>query len=83
MERQQVTCPETTNLELIDYERTPLGVVITGCSRFLPRCALGCSRGCATCMDHRGGRSDRSAREGRDTIPLQSGSARRLLSSGT
>ena len=82
MARQQIACPETANVELIDYERTPLGVVITGCSRFLPRCALVCSRGCAACMDHRGGRSDRFARAGRDTIPLLSGSARRLLPSG-
>jgi hypothetical protein len=83
MERQRITCPETTNLELLDYERTPLGVVIEGCSRFLPRCGLECSRECAARIDHRGGRSDHSARAGRDTIPFQSGAARRLLPSGT
>ncbi|HSK04248.1 MAG TPA: hypothetical protein VK932_23505 [Kofleriaceae bacterium] len=53
MERKRITCPETSHLELIDYERTPLGVVIDGCSRFLPRCAVGCSRLCATMMDRR------------------------------
>jgi hypothetical protein len=56
MERKRITCPETTHFELIDFERTPLGVLIAGCSRFLPRCAVGCSRECAARMDRHGGR---------------------------
>jgi hypothetical protein len=56
MERKRITCPETAHLELIDVEQTPLGALITGCSRFLPRCAIGCSRQCAVQLDHRGRR---------------------------
>lgn len=63
MERKRITCPETFHLELIDYERTPLGVVIDGCSRFLPRCAVGCSRLCAAMMDRREYRTDPESRE--------------------
>jgi hypothetical protein len=63
MERKRITCPETAHLELIDYERTPLGVVISGCSRFLPRCAVGCSRLCAAMMDRRACRTDPDDRE--------------------
>ena len=53
MERKRITCPETAHLELIDYEPTPLGALIVGCSRFLPRCAVTCSRECAVRLDHR------------------------------
>jgi hypothetical protein len=56
MERKRITCPETTHLELIDIDRTPFGALIAGCSRFLPRCAMGCSRECAVHLDHRGRR---------------------------
>jgi len=34
-----ITCPETAHLEMIDYEDTPFGMVIAGCSRFRPACA--------------------------------------------
>ena len=53
MERKLITCPETAHLEEIDYERTPLGLVIVGCSRFQPRCALECGCECARRMDRR------------------------------
>jgi hypothetical protein len=64
MERKRITCPETSHLELIDYEQTPLGIVIAGCSRFLPRCSLACSRECAACLDRRSRRGDRASIEG-------------------
>jgi hypothetical protein len=51
MERKRITCPETSHVELIDLERTPLGILIAGCSRFLPRCQMTCTRRCAAFMD--------------------------------
>jgi hypothetical protein len=71
MERRRITCPETARFELIDYERTPLGAVIAGCSRFLPRCALTCTRECAAQMDHRCRRDDRPDLEGEDSPTLE------------
>jgi menaquinone-dependent protoporphyrinogen IX oxidase len=53
MERKRITCPETGHLEQIDLERTPLGLLIAGCSRFRRPCTLGCSRECAKRMDRR------------------------------
>lgn len=53
MERKRIMCPETAHLELVDCEPTPLGALITGCSRFLPRSAVECSGECAARMDHR------------------------------
>ena len=48
-----VTCPDTAHLELIDYEDTPFGMVITACSRFRPSCAVRCPRTCAARLDRR------------------------------
>jgi hypothetical protein len=70
MERKRITCPETSHLELIDYERTPLGSLIAGCSRFLPRCAVACSRECAACMDRLARRTGRGDREGEVTCEV-------------
>ena len=42
MERKLITCPISAHLEEIEYERTPLGIVIDQCSRFVPRCAIVC-----------------------------------------
>jgi menaquinone-dependent protoporphyrinogen IX oxidase len=53
MEHKRVTCPETGHLEEIDLDRTSVGLVIEGCSRFHPRCDLGCTRECAKRMDRR------------------------------
>lgn len=53
MERRRIDCPETQSREVIDFERTPCGVVITGCSRFEPRCAVSCSGACAKLLDER------------------------------
>ena len=47
MERKAITCPRTAHLEVIDYERTPLGLVVTGCTQFAPndvRCTCECAR---------------------------------------
>lgn len=48
-----ITCPETAHLELIEYEHTPYGYVISACSRFRPACKVGCPRTCAARMDRR------------------------------
>ena len=53
MERKRITCPETAHLEELEFERTPGGIVIDGCSRFSPRCAVTSSRECARRMDLR------------------------------
>ena len=53
MERKRITCPETAHLEEIDLERTPHGIVIAGCTRYSPRCAVDCTRECAARMDRR------------------------------
>lgn len=47
MERRAITCPTTTHLESIDYERTSLGIVVEACTRFSPgdiRCTCECAR---------------------------------------
>lgn len=46
-----VTCPETAHLELIEYDDTPLGMLIRECSRFRPPCAITCGRACAARLD--------------------------------
>jgi len=71
MERKRITCPETSTLELIDYEPTPLGVLIAGCSRFLPRCAVSCSRECAVRMDGRARRDRRADTQQEDPTPTE------------
>jgi Flavodoxin domain len=53
VERKRITCPETAHLEEVDLEPTPLGMVVTGCSRFEPRCEVQCTRECARRMDRR------------------------------
>lgn len=63
MERKRITCPETAHIEEIEYDRTPHGLVIAGCSRFAPSCAVACTRECARRLDVR----DRVA-ESRDRV---------------
>ena len=53
MERKRITCPESAHLEEIDIERTRLGLVIVGCSKFEPRCEVACARECARRLDQR------------------------------
>jgi hypothetical protein len=53
MERRRIDCPDTEKREEIDFERTPLGVVVTGCSHFSPRCAVSCGGRCARLLDRR------------------------------
>lgn len=52
MERKLITCPETDCFEVIEYESTPLGAVITSCSR-MERCGVECTRLCGARLDHR------------------------------
>jgi hypothetical protein len=47
MARSLVVCPATESLELIEFARSPLGVLIHACSRFRPPTSLACGRGCA------------------------------------
>lgn len=47
-----VTCPESAHLEMIELEDTPLGILITSCSRFAPGC-IECPRTCAARLDRR------------------------------
>jgi len=51
MERKLIMCPGTEQLEVVEMERTPLGIVIGSCSRFAPTCALTCGGECAARMD--------------------------------
>ena len=53
MPKMLVTCPETAHLEEIDHDDHPLGLLIRGCSRFEPPCALGCRRTCAARLDRK------------------------------
>jgi hypothetical protein len=52
MERRAITCPITAHLEVIDCERTSLGILIEGCSRFSPGGAR-CNRECSRRLDRR------------------------------
>ena len=53
MECKHIICPETAHREQIDYESTPVGLIILGCSRFQPRCNVECARACARKIDRR------------------------------
>jgi menaquinone-dependent protoporphyrinogen IX oxidase len=53
MERKQITCPETGSLAEVELESTPLGLVVTGCSRFQRDKGLVCTRECARRLDRR------------------------------
>ena len=48
---KMVRCPETGQLELVDYLETPLGALIHRCTSFRPVCALKCTRGCASDLE--------------------------------
>jgi len=58
MARSLVVCPATESLELIEFAKSPLGVLIHACSRFRPPSSLVCSRACA-----QNGRCDLGASE--------------------
>lgn len=53
MRTMLVTCPEAAHLAEIEYEDHPLGILIVGCSRFSPSCAVTCSRRCAAMLDQK------------------------------
>jgi len=61
MASRLITCPETAHLELIDFDDSPLGMLISGCSRFQLACAVSCPRTCAARFDRR----DRAETDGR------------------
>lgn len=46
-----VRCPETGQLELVEYLETPIGSLIHRCTHFQPACGLKCTRGCASQPD--------------------------------
>ncbi|HET9623408.1 MAG TPA: flavodoxin domain-containing protein [Kofleriaceae bacterium] len=62
-DKRRITCPETGHLEEVEIERSPLGLVVIGCSRY-PDESLGCPRECARRMDRR----EHLAVEDRDRI---------------
>jgi hypothetical protein len=47
-----VTCPETAQLQKIDLDVHPLGILIRACSAFGPYC-VDCPRTCAARLDRR------------------------------
>ena len=53
MAHRPVTCPETAHLEMIEYDDTPLGLLILRCTRFLATCSVECPRTCAARLDQR------------------------------
>lgn len=53
MPSKLVTCPESAHLEEIEYEETPLGMLVTSCTRFTPPCAVDCRRYCTALLDRR------------------------------
>jgi hypothetical protein len=59
METKLITCPETGHLEEIGVERTPCGVLVASCSRFVPADHVPCGAECARRLDTR----DRAARD--------------------
>jgi hypothetical protein len=48
-----VTCPDTAHLELIEFDESPCGMLILGCSTFRPPCEIDCPRTCAARLDQR------------------------------
>jgi menaquinone-dependent protoporphyrinogen IX oxidase len=50
-ETRLTKCPETGELVEVELERTTLGLVVQGCTRFHPRNGMECSRGCVKRMD--------------------------------
>lgn len=79
MERKRITCPETAHLEEIEIEHTPQGIVIAGCSRFEPHCAVACTGECARRMDRRD-RRDRDDHEDRVLVVDGDASGTRSIS---
>jgi hypothetical protein len=57
MATKLVTCPESAHLEQIEFDASPLGLLILGCSSFEPSCTVGCQRTCAARLDQKHRRS--------------------------
>lgn len=62
MSYRPITCPESAHLEMIELVEDPLGLLVIGCTRFRPPCAVECARTCTA-------RLDRRARLARGTAP--------------
>ena len=48
-----VACPETAGPEIIEFDDSPFGILLTGCSRFRPASAVTCPRSCCAGFDRR------------------------------
>lgn len=48
-----ITCPETAHLETIEYETSPVGMLIRTCSGHRSTCEATCPRTCAARLDKR------------------------------
>ncbi|MFT3698628.1 MAG: hypothetical protein QM831_36115 [Kofleriaceae bacterium] len=71
--KKQITCPLTGHLEQIAIEDTPLGKLVTGCSRF-GEGQIGCTTECARRLDRR----DRmTAQDGTERVLVLAGDSRR------
>jgi hypothetical protein len=62
MERKQLTCPETGNLEEVEVDETRHGLVIASCSRFTPRRDVQCTRECTRRLERLERRDDHRER---------------------
>lgn len=62
MSYRPITCPESAHLEMIELVEDPLGLLVIGCTRFRPPCAVECARTCTARLDQR-------ARLARGTAP--------------
>ncbi|MEO6773709.1 MAG: hypothetical protein ABI467_11930 [Kofleriaceae bacterium] len=53
MASRTITCPETAHLETIDYETSPVGMLIRTCSGHQTTREATCPRTCAARLDKR------------------------------
>lgn len=54
MANQVVRCPETRLPQIVAYEDSPFGMLLTACTRFRPAGAVTCSRQCGAWLDQAG-----------------------------
>ena len=65
-ETRLTTCPQTGARVEVELERSPVGLVITGCTRFHPHSGIDCTRACVKSMDC----VDRSEIDSRERVLL-------------
>ena len=53
MRSMLVTCPESGQREEVEYVDSPLGMLITRCTRFSPSCAVTCHRPCVARLNRK------------------------------